>query len=47
MPQIVFQDVGVIYQNKKEEKVVFDHLNETFLSDKPIISIVNVLQYKT
>ena len=34
MPQIVFQDVGVIYQNKKEEKVVFDHLNETFLSDK-------------
>ena len=34
MPQIVFQDVGVIYQNKKEEKVVFDHLNESFLSDK-------------
>ena len=34
MPKIVFKDVDVSYIEKKEEKVVFNHFNEEFYSDK-------------
>ena len=34
MPKIVFKDVDVSYVDKKSEKVVFNHFNEEFLSDK-------------
>ena len=34
MAKIVFKNVDVIYKDKKSEKVVFDHFNEEFLSDK-------------
>ena len=39
MPKIVFKDVDVVYRDRKSEKVVFEHLNEEFLSDKTTVIV--------